>query len=142
MPVNGGQKSGTRFIKMATAEATAFFVIKFDCFTNRAYNKKAIKEVELNSSIGNVVSSLYEDENVTVSSVLMGERENNVTCSADLNTPFSVIQQFGHKYINVDLKETIYKYDENNNQQPANIFKVMMACKRTYESYPPERYSL
>ena len=60
----GTRNPRTRFIKMATAEATAVFVLKFNRFTNRAYNKKAIMEVEVNSRKGNVVSSLYEDENV------------------------------------------------------------------------------
>lgn len=125
---------------MATA-ATAFFVLKFDCFSNAALNRKSIKEYELSSTLGNAVALLYEEENVTVTAAFSGTEENNISYIADLDTPLCVFLEFGHKYFKITLKETNLP-DKNNNQQANDIFKVMMACRRSYDSYPPERYEL
>ena len=123
---------------MAVNDDTGFFVLKFECFSNKIFNKKALRQVSLNSSIGSEVSKIFEDDKVSVVSVFTGERENEVNCSAELETPFSVINDFKHKYVLVTLKETREKDDVNNNCSES-ILKVMMECRRSYDSHPPER---
>ena len=105
---------------MATAD-TAFFVLKFECFSNAVL----IKEYELSSTLGNAVASLYEEENVTVTSVFFGTEENNISYIAELDTPFSVFTQFGHKYFKSALKETNRPKANSNQQLSDNIFNSL-----------------
>ena len=61
-----------------------------------------------------------------------------VNCSAELETPFSVTHVLNYKYVLVTLKEINEKGDVNNNPTQS-IPKVMMECRRLYDSHPPER---
>ena len=61
-----------------------------------------------------------------------------MNCSAELETPFSFIDEFKHKYVLVTLKQTNEKGDVNNNPTQS-IPKAMMECRRLYDSHPPER---
>ena len=124
---------------MAVYEEKAFFVFKFECFGNKVLNKKTLQQVNLSSNIGDEISAIFEDDQVSVLSVCTGGKENEINCSAELDTPFRIIYEFKHKYINVTMKDA--NPDENNNQPESSpsILKVMMECRRSYDMYPLER---